>query len=124
MKYLKYFEQDTTFGPYDDEPLSSSEKMFGKKTRLEKQFSDIMVANLISADLATAVKWSIINASKIEIENLIGKDDVLYKEFQYRIVNGEPPANVLLNIITKLPKITEEINRLLIKIKIYAHEEI
>jgi hypothetical protein len=32
MKNLKKFE---SFNPYDDEPLSRSEELFGKQTRLE-----------------------------------------------------------------------------------------
>ena len=40
MKHLKKYE---TFSPYDDEPLTRSEEIFGKQTRLEKQFSDIVV---------------------------------------------------------------------------------
>ena len=91
---IKKFEK---FNPYDDEPLSRVEQQFGKQTRLEKQFSKIVVNGLIDDD---TLYWSTFNALKIELKNIIG-DDILYQEFMSRIVEGENPTDVVRNIYKK-----------------------
>jgi hypothetical protein len=109
MKYLKLFE---AFNPYDDEPLSRVEQHFGKQTRLEKQFSEIVTNGLMGEDDCF---WSCFNALKIEIKEVIDEDDDLYKEFMHRIVEGENPVDVINWICKEIPK-NAEIDRLLQKI--------
>jgi len=112
MRYLKIFEN---FNPYDDEPLTKAEEIFGKKTRLEKQFSNIIVDGLGSDDDRVLLFWSTFNALKIEIQDLIDEDSNDYKEFIHRIVEGENPVVVANDICERLPK-NLEIKRLLNKL--------
>lgn len=107
MKNLKKFE---SFNPYDDEPLTRSEEIFGKKTRLEKQFSEIVVDGLVGDD---SIYWSTFNALKIEIKPFM--DENLYKELQHRIVEGENPTEVMNDICFKI-KLNGESERLLDKL--------
>lgn len=109
MKYLELFE---AFNPYDDEPLSRVEQHFGKQTRLEKQFSEIVTNGLMGKD---GYFWSCFNALKIEITEVIDEDDNLYKEFMHKMVEGEEPIEVINWICKKIPK-NAEIYRLLKKI--------
>ena len=81
MKNLKKFE---SFNPYDDEPLTRGEEMFGKQTRLEKQFSKIVVKGLVDDDNGY---WSTFNALKIELKDEC--DEVTFKELQTRVVEDE-----------------------------------
>ncbi len=113
MKHVKKFEG---FNPYDDEPLTRGEKIFGKQTRLEKQFSEIVVAGLVSDDDDEALLWSTFTALNGEIKNIIGSDDVLYKEMQSRIVEGENPVEVMNDICSKLESKNKEMERLLNKL--------
>ena len=117
MKYLKLFEN---FDPYDDEPLSDTEKHFGKQTRLEKQFSKIVVDGLSSEDDNTSRFWSTFNALKSNILDLIDDEDVTYKELMHRIVEGEDPLKVMndicYNLVFKNITLTPEIKRLLAKL--------
>ena len=111
MNYIKKYE---TFNPYDDEPLSNVENHFGKQTRLEKQFSEIVSNGLMGDD---DIFWSTFNALKIEILEVIDKEDPLYKEMMHRIVEGEDPAIVIKDICNKIEVFDrKEINRLLNKL--------
>lgn len=110
MKYVKKFE---TFNPYDDEPLSRVEQVFGKQTRLEKQFHDIVVNGLIGED---GKYWSTFNALKIELGEIIDEEDVLYKEMMHRIVEGESPTEVMNDIFNRVNVSTKESKRLLSKL--------
>ena len=112
MKHLKKFEG---FNPYDDEPLSPVEQVFGKQTRLEKQFSEIVVNGLMSSDESTSRVWSTFNVLKSEIEDLIGSEDNLFKELQHRIVEGEKPKSVMNDICSRL-ELNDEMKRLLDKL--------
>lgn len=98
------------FNPYDDEPLSRAEEIFGKQTRLEKQFSKIVVGGLISDN---SVYWSTFNALNIELESIC--DEVTYKELQTRVVEDENPTDVMNDICSRIEK-NPEIKRLLSKL--------
>jgi len=111
MKHIRKFEN---FNPYDDEPLTRSEQLFGKQTRLEKQFSNIMVDNLINDETATL--WSTLNALKIEIVEAIGEGDVLIKELQHRIVEGEDAVKVFNSICDRIEDKSVLMRRLIDKI--------
>jgi len=107
MKNLKKFE---SFNPYDDEPLTRGEEMFGKKTRLEKQFSKIVVKGLIDDDTGY---WSTFNALKIELKDEC--DEVTFKELQTRVVEDENPTEVMNDICSRIEQ-NSEIKRLLKKL--------
>ena len=115
MKYLKLFEKFNDDSDYDDEPLSRAEEIFGKYTRLEKQFSKIVVSGLSS----DSEYWSTFNALKIELQELIDKKDPLYKEMMHRIVEGEDPTEVISDIFSKVGNGTSESERLLNKLNNY-----
>ncbi len=102
MKYLKLFE--------NFEPMSR-EEMFGKQTNLEKQFSDIVVKGLIGDDKEF---WSTFNALKIEIKDVIGKEDSLFQELMYRITDDQDPVKVMSDICEEVTN--PEIERLLKKL--------
>ena len=111
MKHLttyKLFESE--HNPYDDEPLTRSEELFGKQTRLEKQFSEIVVGGLMGDD---SEYWSTFNALKGEIKFIMDEND--YKGFMYRISEGENPTDVV-NDVCKDLQLDEEGRRLLNKI--------
>jgi hypothetical protein len=108
MKHLKKFEG---FNPYDDEPLSRTEELFGKETRLEKQFSKIVVSGLCSDD--ESQYWSTFNALEIEVKDEI--DEVAIKELQTRVVEGENPTEVMNDICLRIEQ-NSEIKRLLKKL--------
>jgi hypothetical protein len=113
MKHLKKYE---TFSPYDDEPLTRAEEIFGKQTRLEKQFSEIMVDGLSSDDVDVAHYWSTFDAL---VENITGDkliDETTHKELQHRVVEGENPTEVINDICSRIKKPTSEVQRLLKKL--------
>lgn len=110
MKHLNKFEG---FNPYDDEPLSRTEELFGKKTRLEKQFSEIVVSGLCSDDDRLSQYWSTFNALKIEVKDEL--DEVTIKELQTRIVEDENPTEVMNDICSRIDQ-NSEIKRLLKKL--------
>ena len=85
MKYLKLFEN---FGGN-----------FGEQTNLEKQFSKIVVAGLRSNDVEF---WSTFNALKMEIKDVIGKEDSLFQELMYRITDDQDPVKVMYFEITSI----------------------
>ena len=107
MKHLKLFEG---FNPYDNEPLTRSEQIFGKQTRLEKQFSEIVVNGLVNDDTGY---WSTFNALKGEVKEIC--DETTFKELQHRIVEGENPTEVMNDICSKLQP-NKELTRLLKKL--------
>jgi len=113
MKHLKKYEK---FNPYDDEPLTRSEQIFGKQTRLEKQFSKIMVDGLSSDDHDVTHYWSTLNAIVINIEEDKLLDESSFKELQHRIVEGEDSKEVINDICTRIKKPTSEVQRLLKKL--------
>jgi hypothetical protein len=108
MKYLKKFEG---FNPYDDEPLTRTEEIFGKQTRLEKQFSEIVVDGLVNDNTGY---WSTFNALKIEVMEVADENTI--KELQHRVVEGENPTEVMSDICSRLQP-TKELERLLKKLK-------
>jgi|LauGreDrversion4_2_1035121.scaffolds.fasta_scaffold298797_2 hypothetical protein len=113
MKHLKLFEG---FNPYDNEPLTRSEQIFGKQTRLEKQFSEIVVDGLSSDDVDVAHYWSTFDAL---VENITGDkliDETTHKELQHRVVEGENPTEVMNDICSRINRPTSEIQRLLEKL--------
>ena len=110
MKNIKTFEG---FNPYDDEPLSSFEQRFGKKTRLEKQFSEIVVKGLINDDSGY---WATFTALKIEAEEVC--DEVTSKELKHRVVEGENPTEVMNDICSTLEQ-NSEMKRLLNKLNTF-----
>lgn len=97
MKYLKLFE--------------NFEEMFGKQTNLEKQFSKIVVTGLRSNDVEF---WSTFNALKMEIKDVIGKEDNLFQELMYRITDDQDPVKVMYDICQEVTN--PEIERLLKKL--------
>ena len=97
MKYLKLFE--------------NFEEMFGKQTNLEKQFSKIVVVGLRSNDVEF---WSTFNALKMEIKDVIGKEDNLFQELMYRITDDQDPVKVMYDICQEVTN--PEIERLLKKL--------
>jgi hypothetical protein len=103
MKYLKLFE--------NFEPMSR-EEMFGKQTNLEKQFSKIITTGLIGDN--NKEFWSTFNALKIEIKDVIGKEDSLYQELMYRITDDQDPVKVMYDICQEVTN--PEIERLLKKL--------
>ena len=107
MRKIEKFEN---FNPYDDEPLSRAEEIFGKQTRLEKQFSKIVVDGLINDDSGY---WSTFNSLKGEVVELL--DEVEIKELQTRVVEEENPTDVMNDICSRIEK-TPEIKRLLSKL--------
>ncbi len=107
MKHLKKYE---TFSPYDNEPLTRSEEIFGKQTRLERQFSDIVVDGLSSDDLDIAYYWSSFDALIGNIEGIC--DETSFKELQHRVVEGENPTEVMNDICSRVEQ-NDEIKRLL-----------
>ena len=106
MKNLKKFE---SFNPYDDEPLSRTEEIFGKQTRLEKQFSEIVVSGLVNDDTGY---WSTFNALLIVLDQC---DEVTIKELQTRVVEGENPTEVMNDICLRIEQ-NSEMKRLLKKL--------
>ena len=107
MKHLKKFEG---FNPYDDEPLSRFEELFGKRTRLEKQFSAIVVKGLVDDDTGY---WSTFNALLGSLKSEC--DEVTIKELQTRVVEGENPTEVMNDISSRIEQ-NSEIKRLLKKL--------
>jgi hypothetical protein len=95
----------------DDEKV---EMLFGKQSNLDKQFSEIMVKNLINDD--TAEQWSTYNSAKIELENY---DDIYNLEIKYRITDGENAKKVILSVIDKIKNKSKELIRLENKIKTF-----
>ena len=93
MKYLKLFEN------------------FGEQTNLEKQFSKIVVSGLRGKD---SEFWSTFNALKIEIKDVIGKEDNLFQELMYRITDDQDPVKVMADICEEVTN--PEIERLLKKL--------
>ena len=73
-----------------------------EQTILERQFSEVVVAGLCSEDNNTSRIWSILNAMKIEIIDIIGAEDVLYKELMHYIVEGDDPIDVFLYVCKKI----------------------
>lgn len=108
MKNIKTYED---FNPFDDEPLSSTERHFGKQTRLEKQFSKIVVDGLTGED--DSMFWSTFNTLKMEISSLI--DDNTRNELMHRIVESEDPCKVMNDLCSRITQ-TLEIKRLLTKL--------
>lgn len=113
MKHLKKYE---TFSPYDDEPLTRAEEIFGKQTRLEKQFSEIMVDGLSNDDVDVAHYWSTINSIVVNIKEDKLLDETSIKELQHRVVEGENPTEVINDICSRIKKPTSEVKRLLKKL--------
>ena len=93
MKYLKLFEN------------------FGEQTNLEKQFSKMVVSGLRGKD---SEFWSTFNALKIEIKDVIGKEDNLFQELMYRITDDQDPVKVMADICEEVTN--PEIERLLKKL--------
>ena len=104
MKNLKTFEG---FNPYDDEPLTRSEEIFGKQTRLEKQFSEIVVNGLINDKTGY---WSTFNALKGEVKEVADENTI--KELQHRIVEDENPTEVMNDICSRLEQNSEMVRLL------------
>ena len=67
-----------------------------EQTILERQFSEIVVEGLFSKDNNTSRIWSILNALKIEIIDIIGTENTLYKELMHYIVEGDDPIDVYI----------------------------
>lgn len=111
MKHLKYYE---SFNPedYDDEPLTRTEEIFGKQTRLEKQFGNIVVKGLVEDETGY---WATFNALKMELIDIIGKDNFKYKELMHRIVEEEDPTSVMNDICQSVDQ-TDEMTRLITKL--------
>ena len=89
----------------DWDDLSSEERverLFGKKTNLEKQFSKIVVDKLSGDNEIEAYKWATYNAILIELREL-GEDELI-KEIEYRITDGENPDKIFLRILSTHPK--------------------
>lgn len=86
-----------------------AERLFGKQTNLETQFSKIVDDKLSSDDEIEAYKWSTYNAVLIELEKL--GEHSLIKEIEYWITDGKDPYNVF-DDATKKTQQTPEINRL------------
>jgi hypothetical protein len=107
MKHLKIFEN---FNPYDDDPLTNTEKIFGKQTRLEKQFSQIVVNGLIN----NTRYWSTFKALLIEIKEIV--DERMYKELQHRVVEGENTTDVINDICFRIENKNSEMKRLIEKL--------
>jgi hypothetical protein len=78
------------------------ERLFGKKTNLEKQFSKIMVDKLSGDDEIESYKWESYNAILIELEKL--GENKLVEEIEYRITDGENPDKLFLRILSTNPK--------------------
>jgi hypothetical protein len=97
MKYLKLYEN------------------FRNQTPLERQFSEIMVPNLISDDKEIKEFWATLNALKIEIKDFIDTEDTIYKEMLYRIVDNQDPVRVMEDIVYKVGE-SPEMKRLLTKL--------
>jgi hypothetical protein len=86
-----------------------AERLFGKQSNLQKQFSKIMVDKLSSDDEVESYKWSTYNAILIELENL--GELKLIEEIKYWITDGYNPYNVF-DDATQKTKQTPEIKRL------------
>jgi hypothetical protein len=106
MKYLKLYENFREM---------TREEMFGKQTPLEKQFSEVIVPGLCDDNNEIALFWSTFNALIIEIENFVDKEDTLYKEMMYRIVDDQDPVEVMENIVSRIGETSPEMERLLTK---------
>jgi hypothetical protein len=91
-----------------------SEILFGKQSNLDKQFSKIMIKNLISDDKEQSRKWSTYNAAKIEIDDY---DEKYGEELDYRITDGESPVKVITDIIDRIKNPNDELIRLKDKIQ-------
>ena len=86
-----------------------AEKLFGKQTNLEKQFSRIVVDKLSSDDEIVSYKWATYEAVMIELKKL--GEDSLVKEIEYRITDKEAPDVVLMDAISR-SKPSSELERL------------
>jgi hypothetical protein len=109
--------------PHKDwDNLSTEEKteiLFGKQTNLEKQFSKLMVNKITDENDDIVLAWSTFNVIIIELEKI---DEILVKEAEYRISDGENPVKVLLSIIDKVNKPSNELIRLKHKISDWVLE--
>jgi hypothetical protein len=89
-----------------------AEKLFGKQSPLEKQFSKIMVDKLSSDDEIEAYKWSAYNAILIELKKL-GEHKVI-EEIEYYLTDPKQyydPWNIFDDATKKVQQ-TPEIERL------------
>jgi hypothetical protein len=99
----------------DWDDLSSedrAERLFGKKTPLQKQFSKIMVDKLSSDDDIESYKWATYNAILIELEKL-GEHKII-EEIEYYITDPKQyydPWNIFDDATKKVSQ-TPEIQRL------------
>ena len=97
---------------YDDEPLSRVEQQFGKQSRLEKQYSKIVVDGLVGDN---AIYWSTVHTLEDAILEVIEEGNPLHKELMSRIIKGDNPTEVM-NYICSNVEPTFEIDRLLKKL--------
>jgi len=86
-----------------------TEKLFGKQTNLQKQFSKIIVDKLNSDDEIEAYKWATYQAIIIELKEI--GEHKLIEEIEYRITDKENPINVFMDIIGRVEP-TPELYRL------------
>jgi len=73
------------------------EIMYANSSILDKEFSDLMVKNLIDND--TAEYWSTYNAVLGELENY---EEGYSTEIEYRLTDGENPKKVILSVLDKI----------------------
>lgn len=102
MKYLKLFE--------------NFEQRFGNLSPLERQFSEVVVSGLNDREDKIGNFWAAFTALKVELKDYLDTQDPLYKEMMYRIVDDEDPVDVMTDIIDRLGKKSEEMDRLLKKL--------
>jgi hypothetical protein len=78
-------------------PLDSMN--IGKYQDLDKKFSELMVSKLIGPITPGYEIWSTYNAVKIELGEI---DLKLSKELKYRIMKGEDPNGVCLDLLNRV----------------------
>ena len=101
IKLFKTFEaEEADFDPYDKEPLSRSEEIFGKQTRLQKQFNKIVTQGLIK-DKSKC--WAYLVSIFHEMELVLGINNQEYKAMQNHIVEGGDPVKSALVLADTIP---------------------
>lgn len=87
-------------------------------SKLERDYEDKLISELLSAELEEKHKWATYNQVILELKtNLI--NSIKLSELQYRLTDDEDPNKCCLEVLESIKEVTPEMARLYSKIKLF-----
>lgn len=85
------------------------------ETYLEQSYENIIIENLINGNKEKKKNWVTYNQVILELKHSL-KDQLLVKELQYKLTDKLDPAEVCIEVLKNVQKMTPELERLYYKI--------